>query len=93
VIEAERYAKRRAYFAEYGKRNRAKRRENQRRWVSANREAYNAYARTWQSEQRKARGIQPRAPRAKPAAPHKPIVVTGETLRERFLSYRRALTT
>lgn len=93
MTEAERYQKRRAYFAEYGKRNRAKRRENQRRWVSANREAYNAYARTWQTEKRKARGIQPRAPRAKPAAPRKPIIVTGETLRERFLSYRRALTT
>ena len=90
MTEAERYQKRRAYFAEYGKRNRAKRRENQRRWVSENREAYNAYARIWQSKQRKARGIQPRS---KPAASPKPIVVIGETLRERFLSYRRAITT
>jgi len=86
----ESYQKRRAYFTEYGRRNRAKRRENQRRWAAANREHVNAYARTWQTEKRKARGVQPRAPRAKPAAPRKSIVVTGETLRERFLSYRRA---
>lgn len=81
---------RKAYFREYSKKNREQRRENQRRWAEANRDHVNAYARTWQSEKRKARGIQPRPSRPKPAAPKKPIVVTGETLRERFLSYRRA---
>lgn len=86
-----------AYFAEYGKRNRAKRREAQRRWVAANREAYNAYQRDWTARRRALLGLPEPKPRAKPTpkpaavAPSVTVPRPPSTLRQRFLAYRKAV--
>lgn len=78
-----------AYFREYARKNAAKRKANLRRWAAENREHVNAYARTWQNAKRRAKGIAAR-PRPIPQAKPKPVIITGEGLRERFLSYRKA---
>jgi hypothetical protein len=65
VTESERYQKRKAYFSEYGKKNRAKRTENQRRWSAANREKVNEYARLWKAKRRAELGLPPAKPRVK----------------------------
>lgn len=87
-----------AYFREYARKNRDKRKANLRSWAAANRDRVNAYAREWQAAKRRARGIAPRGPRTaapKPKANKKPkpiiAVPRDGTLRDRFMAYRQAL--
>ena len=79
-----------SYFREYSRRNREKRRANYQRWSAANREHVNAYAKAWQTAKRRAKGISAH-PKPIPQAKSKPVIITGEGLLERFLSYRKAI--
>lgn len=95
MTETERYQKRRAYFAAYGKANRAKRREAQRRWRSGiGQAAYNERQAAYARAHREANGTKSRARSATVKqvlqVQPKPII-TGEGLRERFLAYRKSL--
>ena len=93
MTEAERYQKRRAYFAAYGKANRAKRREAQRRWRLGLGASYNERQAAYARANREANGA---TPRIKCSTVKQSVIVqskptiTGEGLRERFLAFRRA---
>lgn len=86
MTEAERYRKRRAYFQAYARLNKERRAENAKRWREGNRQAYNAMQREFNRRYRQQAGATPRP--VKPKAQPKPII-TGQGLRERFLSYRQ----
>lgn len=99
MSERARYQRRKAYFAKYCRDNLVKRRENLRRWSAANREHVNAYARAWRAKRRALLGLPEPKPRAKPTpkpaavAPAVTVPRTPSTLRQRFLAYRKAVST
>lgn len=88
MTHAESYQRRKAWFQEYGKKNRERMREYQAAWRAANRAKYNEYRRVWNA---KKNGTKPAPARPQPAARPAVEVPREGTLRERFRAYRQSL--
>lgn len=87
MTERERYQKRKSYFVAYAKANRERRRENARRWRLGLGKEYNVRQAEYNRRYREANGSIPRSARS---VARQAITITGETLHERFLAYRKA---
>lgn len=93
------YEERAEYYRQYTKANREKRAATSKAWRENNRERYNELQRIHNEKRRRAAGIEPRRPKTQPVAvvprevvQQRPSVeITGESLTERFMNYRRAL--